>query len=167
MDTIKSKAQWVTSKISNVKEQTLDRLVEQYRATRELRRKKAEGIATPAELRKLEKKMRKIKIIAASVGVGLTIVAAIAGGMYRYGKPRKKKEEREVREWATQLEEGLKKVVEHAEMAEKGNYSSFSWDDIVSRADIPTQEVKKRLEAGQDPNESDLRGLPALYHAEI
>ena len=62
MDTIRSKAQWVKTKAAKAKEKTLDRLVKQYRATQEFRRKKAAGTATPAELAKLKRQMKTIKL---------------------------------------------------------------------------------------------------------
>ncbi len=84
MDTIRSKAQWVKTNAAKAKEKTLDRLVKKYRATQELRRKKAAGTATSAELKKLERQMRNIRRVAAAIGITLVTIAAIAGGIYGY-----------------------------------------------------------------------------------
>ncbi len=90
MDTIRSKAQWVKTKASRVKEKTLDRLVKRYRDTQELRRKKAEGTETPVELKTLQRRMKSIKIAAVVIGITLATIAAIAGGTLAYREYRKR-----------------------------------------------------------------------------
>ncbi len=180
MDMIKSKTQWVTSKISNVKEKTLDRLVKQYRATRELRRKKAEGIATPDELRKLEQRMKKIRMAAASIGVAIIV---IAGGVYFYGKYRKIEKVKKPKESEDESNFSSEEIGGENESSaseknvkqEKTDYSLSAWikagdtlfnsNQIVSGPDISIQEVKKQLDAGADPNGNNFLGLPPLLHA--
>ena len=80
--TAKEKAQLLARYRKDIK---LRKVVDQFRETKELRRKKKAGTATKAELRILEKRMKKIKIAAAAIGVTLTIIAiiaAIVGGTY-------------------------------------------------------------------------------------
>ncbi len=86
MDTVRSTAQWAKTKAVHAKEKTIDRLIEQYKATQELRRKKAAGIATPAELKTLNRRMRKIKIAAAAIGITIATIAIGAVGYKWYSK---------------------------------------------------------------------------------
>ncbi len=90
MDTIRSKAQWAKTKASQMKKKTLDRLIKQYKATRELRHKKTEGTATPAELKELRQRMDTITKVATAIGITLAMIAAIAGGTLAYRAYRKR-----------------------------------------------------------------------------
>ncbi len=179
MDTIKSKAQWVKTKAARMKEKTLDRLVKQYRDTQELRRKKAEGIATPAELKVLQRRMRNIQRVAVAIGVTLATIAAIAGGTVAYREYRKKERrmlaEKEGGEAAEAIASARAERVERImgdierqakgeEKASKGDYSLLEWDEVIQLSNIPIREVKKRLDGGADPNQKDSWGHPPLFH---
>jgi len=63
--------------LSPKKQNLVRRLVAAYNETMELRRKRKAGTATPAELKKLKKRMQKIKKAAIAAGVFLLFVAAL------------------------------------------------------------------------------------------
>lgn len=65
----------------------LEKLIASYKNIWELRRKKAAGIATPKELKKLERKMAKIKKGAVIVGVTLATIAALAFAKIKAAMP--------------------------------------------------------------------------------
>ena len=100
MDIVNSKAQRVKIKATRVKEKTLNRLVKQYKETGKLRRKKKAGTATPAELAKLKRRMRNIKIAGAAIFITITTIAAIAGGAvgYKWYSKKKREERRQQQE---------------------------------------------------------------------
>ncbi len=190
MDTIKSKVQWAKTKAAKVKEKTLDRLLKLYRDTQELRRKKAEGTATPVELKTLQRRMKRIKIAAAAIGITLAIIAAIAGGTaYRkYRKRERKRErlagfEREREEFSLALKQRKQEY-----KARKQEYKALR--DAVRKGDVTTVEsfidkitksgttmlhtaadrghneiVKALLDAGADPNFQNRSGDTALHEA--
>ncbi len=150
MDTIRSKAQWVKTKAAKAKEKTLDRLVKQYRATQEFRRKKAAGTATPAELAKLKRQMKTIKIAAAAIGITLAAIAAIAGGTYAYSSYKKGEQERQ--RFLSVLAQSKKEMESREKKRDEVNI-----DQIIEEA---TTEAKKAdvvalILANQAPSERD------------
>lgn len=60
------------------KDSKLKQLVDSYRKTKELRRKKVAGTATKKELKELDKRIKRIRIAAAAIGVTLAVIATVA-----------------------------------------------------------------------------------------
>ena len=155
MDTPKSKAQWVKTKASRVKEKTLDRLVKRYRATQELRRKKAAGTATPAELKVLQRRMRNIQRVAVVIGITLASIAAIAGGTVAYREYRKRERRRLAEKEGAEAAEVIAlaradTVKQRAERRRQEDEAKFRLKRALDAFD--TGEIKRLLKAGADPN---------------
>lgn len=158
MDIIKSKAQWVKTKASRVKEKTLDRLVKRYRDTQELRRKKAEGTATPVELKTLQRRMKKIKIAAAVIGITLATIAAIAGGTVAYREYQK----RERRMLAEKEGEEEAKIIAILAAKSEGEKDQ-GLRDAIDKGDA--RSVRMYLQAGANGNAKGPFGNPPLHRA--
>ncbi len=164
VDSTRSAFQWAKTKVARAKEETIDRLIKEYRAMQELRRKKAAGIATPAERAALQRRMKRIKIAAAAIGLSL---AAIAAGVYGYREYRKEEsEERKKEEQLKKRTEQLKKRTEQLKKRTerwKKRYEANPWNamermkDAVGRGDkeqlsTEIQDLKKRIELENDPS---------------
>ena len=151
----------------------IQRLVGTYRETRELRRKKVAGIATPEDLQKLERIMSNVKKGAAVIGMTVAAIVAIAGGVYTYKQYKKHMDEQERSETREQLRQEQKRgeavrITEEESLESKEARNQQLLLLFARRRVLPEYtEVKELLNLGADPNIVDTSPYsfdPGLLH---
>ena len=154
MDTIKSKSRWIKTKASSLKEKTLDRLVKRYRNTQELGRKKADGTATPAELKELKRLMRNIQRVAVAIGITLVTIA-IAGGTLAYREYRKRERWRQAEKEGIEADEAIALARADTTEAISRHFIKKYVDGLklgIALDHLDTGKITRLLKAGVDPN---------------